>query len=149
MRKYQIFGLLGLMFFLSACDDDAKLASHPTSPPSVAKKADVAQGAALYTQHCGRCHGVQGVGAPQWDIPGADGKFPPPPLDGNGRAWHYSSTVLRDIIMNGSKDGKGAMPAWKDKLSLAEIDLLIVWMQSLWPADIYNGWLEVEGHTQP
>lgn len=34
------------------------------------------------------------------------------------------------------------MPAWKDKLSDQEILLIINWITSLWPDEIYDAWLE-------
>ncbi|MEK6748952.1 MAG: cytochrome c [Pseudomonadota bacterium] len=149
MNKRSFIGLVLGIYVVAACQDNNSNTQARNSSPPAAQRAEVVKGAALYTQHCAKCHGAQGEGAPQWDIPSADGKFLPPPLDGSGHAWHHPSSVLREIIFNGSIPGKGNMPGWRDKLSLSDVDALIVWMQSLWPADIHNAWLEVEERTKP
>jgi mono/diheme cytochrome c family protein len=36
------------------------------------------------------------------------------------------------------------MPSWKDKLTDAQIEQIIAWIQSRWPDEIYAAWLETE-----
>lgn len=102
----------------------------------------VALGKQVYDGHCARCHGDSGQGDPAWRQPGADGLYPPPPLDGSGHSWHHSTAWLKDMIRNGSPPGKGNMPAWGDTLSDEEIDAVIAWFQSRWPDPVYAAWYE-------
>lgn len=104
----------------------------------------VAQGEQVYRQHCARCHGTRGEGHPQWRTRNANGHFPPPPLDGSGHAWHHSIPVLRQMILDGSPPGQGDMPAWRGKLTDAEVEAVIAWFQSLWPDEVYGAWYEMQ-----
>ncbi len=36
------------------------------------------------------------------------------------------------------------MPSWKDKLTDAQIEQIIAWVQSRWPDEIYAAWLLTE-----
>jgi mono/diheme cytochrome c family protein len=36
------------------------------------------------------------------------------------------------------------MPAWKGKLSDAQIDAVIEWMQSTWPDPVFAAWHEMQ-----
>lgn len=147
-----LYFILAVMPLLTACEkaDESSSendgAAHPYaihhSRHINAESAE--RGAAIYRQHCATCHGKKAEGHPRWQWLGADGKFPPPPLDGSGHTWHHPKTLLHDIIKNGSPEGKGNMPAWKDKLSDAEIDDVLAWCQSLWPQDIYKTWYEMD-----
>lgn len=126
-------------------------ASSPTSSPVIAlnkqpnaNDASVQRGGALYVQHCQICHGTGGAGAPNWRKMDSDGMYPPPPLDGSGHAWHHSSLVLRQFILEGSPPGQGRMPAWRGRLSEDDISDLILWIQSLWPEEIYAAWQRME-----
>jgi mono/diheme cytochrome c family protein len=104
----------------------------------------VAQGASLYGQHCARCHGQKGEGATEWRHRDTDGMFPPPPLDGAGHAWHHSTPVLKQMILDGSPAGQGKMPAWRGKLSEKEVEAIITWFQSQWPDQVYAAWYEMQ-----
>lgn len=97
-------------------------------------------GAKLFKANCATCHGDRGQGDPNWRQRGPDGKFPPPPLNGTGHAWHHPLKMLKYVIKNGSPGGQGNMPAWKDKLSDKEIDAIVAWFQSQWPDQAYNAW---------
>ena len=101
-------------------------------------------GGQIFAKHCAGCHGDKAQGNENWRVRDENGKFLPPPLNGNGHAWHHSRAVLRNVIENGSVDGSGNMPAWKDKLSDAEIDAVISWFQSLWPDAVYASWYEMQ-----
>lgn len=104
----------------------------------------VARGEQLYGQYCAGCHGKRGEGAPNWHQPGPDGKYPPPPLDGSAHAWHHSRAALKRTIQEGTAKIGGSMPAWKDKLSDADIDAVIDWMIASWPDDIYVAWRKLD-----
>jgi mono/diheme cytochrome c family protein len=47
-------------------------------------------------------------------------------------------------IKDGSLNRGGGMPPWKDKLSDADIEATLVWVQSLWPPEIYAQWQRID-----
>lgn len=98
------------------------------------------QGQKLYQLNCAQCHGRQGEGAQNWRVPDKDGKNPAPPLNGAGHTWHHSTKALTSVIKNGTGKIGGNMPAWKDKLSNHEITLILTWITSQWPDEIYTAW---------
>ncbi|MEK7816177.1 MAG: cytochrome c [Pseudomonadota bacterium] len=100
----------------------------------------VARGAEIYKANCVACHGANAEGAPNWSQKGADGKFPPPPLDEKGHGWHHPKSALVLTIKEGTLKLGGGMPAWKDKLSDADIEAVIAWFQSRWPEEVYKSW---------
>lgn len=104
----------------------------------------VRRGGALYQQYCAACHGPRAEGAPNWHRRGPDGRFPPPPLDGTGHAWHHPRAALARTIRDGTERLGGSMPAWGDRLSEADIEAIIAWFQSSWPEEIYRNWLELD-----
>jgi mono/diheme cytochrome c family protein len=116
-----------------------------------ARKLDpekIQRGKATYTKNCASCHGPNGEATPGWRIPAADGRYPPPPLDGSAHAWHHSTETLETMIRVGSP-GAG-MPAWDGKLTKQEIDDVIVWIKSLWPDEVYDIWYkEIEVKPEP
>ncbi len=100
----------------------------------------VARGAKIYQANCAACHGANAEGAPNWHQKGPDGKFPPPPLDAKGHAWHHPKSALVRTIKEGTLKLGGAMPAWKDKLSNRDVEAVIAWFQSRWPEEVYKSW---------
>ena len=135
--------------------EPAPSATAPLESPKnlAARKLDpekVKRGEAVYRKNCANCHGPNGEATPGWRNPGADGKYPPPPLDGSAHAWHHSTETLEEMIRKGSPGGAGGMPAWDGKLTNQEIDDVIVWIKSLWPDDVYDVWYkEIEHKPQP
>lgn len=108
----------------------------------------LALGEKLFQANCAICHGANAQGAKNWTRRGSDGKYPPPPLNGSGHAWHHSREVLIGTILAGSPEGEGNMPSWKGRLSKQEIEAVITWLQSKWPPPIYEAWREMQqqGH---
>lgn len=102
------------------------------------------QGAKVYQENCAACHGKLGEGGPDWRKVGPDGKYPAPPLNGTGHAWHHPMKMLIHVVKNGSPGGQGNMPAWREKLSDDEIVAAIAWFQSKWPNQIYGAWIQRE-----
>jgi mono/diheme cytochrome c family protein len=135
-----------LVVLLFACDQNPQVSSSSTGLMAERKydAAALAAGEKTFAEHCARCHGQQAQGHPQWRKPGADGKYPPPPLNGSGHAWHHSRTVLHNVIQNGSPEGQGNMPAWDDTLSEQQIEQVIDYFQSLWPEPVYAAWIEMQ-----
>lgn len=114
----------------------------PTPQSIAARKLDpekIKRGAAVYRTHCASCHGPNGEATSNWREQGADGRYPPPPLDGSAHAWHHSTGTLEKMIREGSP-GVGGMPPWNGKLTNQEIDDVIVWIKTLWPDEIYDIW---------
>jgi len=108
----------------------------------------IKRGEEIYRKNCASCHGPNGEATPGWRTPGADGRYPPPPLDGSAHAWHHSTETLEKMIQDGSVDG--AMPAWKGKLTDQQIGDVIVWIKSLWPDEVYDIWYkEIENKPEP
>ncbi|MEW6132065.1 MAG: c-type cytochrome [Pseudomonadota bacterium] len=147
--------LLGLA--LSACDKPAETAPGATAPASVtAHKAaavpdarpnpeQVERGRQIYEKHCMECHGAEGKGQPgDWRVKGANGMYPPPPLDDTAHAWHHPTAVLKQRIREGSPPGVGDMPSWDGKLTEAEIDDVVVYVKSLWSPEVFRHWVEIE-----
>jgi len=98
--------------------------------------------------NCATCHGPNGESTPDWRNPGADGKYPPPPLNGSAHTWHHSTETLEKMIREGSPPGIGGMPAWDNKLTNQEIDDVLVWITSIWSDEIYNIWYQEIGQKQ-
>ena len=104
----------------------------------------VTRGEGLFAQHCAGCHGKNGEGAFAWRQVGADGKYPPPPLNGTGHAWHHPIQVLGAQIKWGAPGGKGNMPPFEDRLSDQQIVDVIAWFQDRWSDAIYAQWWDIE-----
>ncbi len=99
-----------------------------------------AAGAKIYAANCMLCHGAKGAGDANWRRAGADGKFPPPPLNGTAHTWHHPLAALRRTIEQGGVSLGGAMPAFGGKLNAQERDAAIAYIQSLWSEKIYQEW---------
>lgn len=104
----------------------------------------LARGEKVFKQNCASCHGDRAQGAPNWEKPGPDGKYPAPPLDGSAHAWHHPRVALEKVIKQGTQKIGGNMPAWQGKLNDAEIDAVILYFQSLWPDQIYAAWKDID-----
>lgn len=95
--------------------------------PAIA--ASNSAGEKVYTANCSACHGANGTGTP--------GAFPP--LAGNpmvtGSADKVIAAVKSGLTGTMTVNGKtynGAMPAWKGKLSDAQIADVITYIRSSW-----------------
>ncbi|MBA4142794.1 MAG: cytochrome c [Nitrosospira sp.] len=127
-------------------------AAAPVEPKNLAARnldpEKIKRGETVYRASCASCHGPNGEATPGWRHPGADGRYPPPPLDGSAHAWHHSTETLEKMIREGSPDG--GMPPWDGKLTNQQIDDVIVWIKSLWPDEVYDIWYkEIEQKPQP
>ncbi len=106
----------------------------------ITDEVKTANGLKLFRENCATCHGENGEGGPNWKQPDKNGAYPPPPLNGDGHAWHHPMSVLKKYIKDGSKNRGGNMDAFKDKLNDSQIDEIISWFQSQWSEDKYSAW---------
>ena len=143
--KSKLWLMAATLLLLGAC---SKEGDKPAAPvPSMAVRqfdtASITRGARLFEEHCVICHGPQAQGHPDWQTP-SDGSFAAaPPLNGTGNDWKRSRAMLVATIQNGVRrksDNVDVMPAWKGRLSEKDIDDMLNWLQSLWPADVYDAW---------
>ena len=141
--KYLLVTCLSMGLLASCTDETKESASTKSVSEFVARNVDAraySEGNKLYQKNCASCHGQQGEGAKNWRSPDAQGKNQPPPLNGTGHAWHHSPKALTLVINNGTAKIGGNMPAWKDKLSNREIQLILTWITSQWSDEIYTTW---------
>ena len=104
----------------------------------------VKQGQGVFQVHCAVCHGAEAQGAANWQERGALGFYPAPPLDGSGHTANHSLEQLLGTIASGGAPMGGSMPAFVDVLSDAEQAATVAYFQSLWPDQVYAGWLGEE-----
>lgn len=147
MKPVQI---IPIVLLLAACSDQPATvktggASAPVAPAATAPHGLdaklVARGGEVYKANCAVCHGANAEGAPNWSQKGADGKFPPPPLDASGHGWHHPKSALVQTIKDGTIKLGGGMPAWKGTLTDDDIEAVVAWIQTRWPEEIYKSWV--------
>ncbi len=147
MRKVLLFLLFPLG--LVACDQSPERSVGAAHPPKASQivltgrwydAAQVARGGKIFQQYCASCHKPDASGTPNWRQVGADGRYPPPPLNGSAHAWHHPMQVLRRTVRIGGVPLGGSMPAFGDKLSASQIDDVLAWVQSHWPERVYRIW---------
>ena len=120
---------------LSACSGPtaSTLGPTPTGAVQPAQTSQVekpglpseilANGAELYIANCQACHGDQrgqgGAGAP--------------PHNEDGHTWHHPDAKLKEWVTIGKLGfGGPAMPAFGDKLSEPEVDVVLAYIKAWW-----------------
>lgn len=143
---------LVIMLLVSGCDKPDASGTQQASateaveikvPPRNRDFKQILRGGRIYQQNCAICHGKLAQGVSDWRQRDANGKFPPPPLNGTGHTWHHPTEVLVDIIRNGTGKLGGNMPAWKDKLTDQEIEDVLAWIKAQWPDETYANWYQI------
>ena len=106
---------------------------------------DLAQGAALYAEHCASCHGKNLEGAPDWRRQGPDGLYPAPPHDATGHTWHHGDRLLFDYTKLGGEgalaalgitDFESGMPGFAELLTDVQIHDVLAFIKSTWPEQL-------------
>jgi mono/diheme cytochrome c family protein len=140
-RPWPAVMAFSMAVLLTGCG--ASSASAPPAGPSAPAvesptPADVlARGAALYAANCQSCHGDAHTGA---------GRLPHVPSHGpDGHTWHHSDRNLTEIILDGSgemgdmmrrmegvPEDAPRMPAWRGKLSEADIAAILAYIKAGW-----------------
>ncbi|WP_286240824.1 c-type cytochrome [Neptuniibacter halophilus] len=132
--------LLGVVGLLSGClETEEKVPGRWYTP------SQLEQGEQVFLQNCARCHGAGAQGTQEWRKPLADGRYPPPPLNGTAHAWHHPLAMLKNTVAEGGVRLGGSMPGFAGTLSEAEQEAAIAYFQSKWPAEIYAAWLQRGG----
>ena len=152
MNKF--WPLAAALMLLGACSKEAEQTATPV-PGMAPRQFDpesVTRGAQMFEQHCVVCHGPRAQGHPDWQTP-SDGSFAAaPPLNGTGNDWKRSRAMLAATIQNGVRrksDNADIMPAWKGRLSERDIEDVLNWLQSLWPAEVYDAWTKAQAAATP
>ena len=135
----QCLSLMLLLGLLSACSDGV--------PERWYSQAQVQAGQVIFQTNCASCHGKQGEGVPNWRKPGADGRYPAPPLNGSAHAWHHSLAALQRQVSEGGIRLGGSMPGFAQQLSQAEQLTAIAVFQSFWSDEIYIKWKQIDENS--
>ena len=131
-----------LLVFLASCNffdpdpssESAKIQNRWYSAQQVSR------GKHVFRANCQACHNAEARGTPDWRTPLANGSYPPPPLNGDAHTWHHNLDHLLQTVAEGGARYGGTMPAFKNKLSAADRQSVIAYIQSLWPeATIKSG----------
>lgn len=98
----------------------------------------IAQGRALYAEHCAACHGAELEGQPKWQESLPGGRMPAPPHDATGHTWHHSDWELFLITKRGMSavvpGYESDMPAFEGILSDEEVRAVLTYIKSTWPS---------------
>nr|WP_209881896.1 cytochrome c [Azospirillum soli] len=116
------------------------MVAGPKPGADPADAAQVAQGQAVYAEHCASCHGARLEGQPEWQSRKPDGRLPAPPHDASGHTWHHPDEDLFKITKQGvtafAPPGYASdMPAFGGVLSDADIWAVLAYIKSTWPED--------------
>ena len=103
--------------------------------------ATVAEGAAIYAEHCAACHGRDLEGQPDWQVRMGNGRLPAPPHDQSGHTWHHPDAQLIDITTRGTAAVVGGgyesdMAGFGDDLTQDQIIAVLSYIKSTWPPDV-------------
>jgi mono/diheme cytochrome c family protein len=148
----RVLTLFAIMVLLTACgqqEEAEKKQSQPvvTMPQQNFDTARITRGGRLFKEYCAECHGDKAQGAANWRQKGADGKYPAPPLDGTGHAWHHPKKILLMTIRDGTGKLGGSMPAWGSQLREQDMNDIITWFQVKWPDEIYAEWVKRDAQS--
>jgi mono/diheme cytochrome c family protein len=100
------------------------------------------EGQGIYAAECAACHGARLEGQANWQTRRPDGKLPAPPHDTTGHTWHHPREQLAAIVKFGMVPPNAPpgyvsdMPAFGGKLTDAQIDNVLAWIESQWPQEI-------------
>ena len=106
---------------------------------------EIAIGEKVYLQHCEECHGVKAIGEnPQKPQGGfnSENEHIAPALNGTGHTWHHPPVFLFQQIKNRKINKSSPIPPFSEILSDDEINAVIAYIKSLWPADIRKQYYE-------
>lgn len=101
----------------------------------------VETGRRIYLEYCAACHGANLQGQPGWQDERPGGVRLAPALDASGTLWRNTDQRLFEITKYGGQrfaapDELSAMPGYETQLSDTEIEAVLAYIKSAWPADI-------------
>lgn len=140
------FGVLLLTWF-DGEPDPAWVALRANDPQTVA------QGQAVYAEHCASCHGTQLQGQPNWRQRLVNGRLPAPPHDGSGHTWHHPDQQLFALTKYGPAALVGGdydtdMPAYSAILTDDEIIAVLSYIKSTWPEETQRRHDQINARTR-
>lgn len=114
---------------------NAESSIDPTDPEFVAL------GQQVYAANCASCHGASLQGQADWRKRRPDSRLPAPPHDATGHTWHHDDATLFTVTKYGLAAIAGAgyrsdMPAYEATLSDHQIQAVLAYIRSMWPAEI-------------
>ncbi|WP_071933786.1 c-type cytochrome [Candidatus Thiodiazotropha endoloripes] len=152
MKRRQLFVITLLTIGLVSCSDQKNANTISSSDPEPRlltiqsarwyTQTQATRGQGLYQTHCAECHKPDASGTTEWRTLDANGKLPPPPLNGTAHTWHHPLSVLRRTVRHGGVPLGGSMPGFSDKLSAEQINAILAWIQTHWSDEIYRIWHE-------
>ena len=155
LRFLSLSALLPFSLLLTACTSEDQSAGSSADAPKVETVGSrwytahgISRGAPIFARLCADCHGKKAQGSFTWRQRGADGKFPPPPLNGTAHTWHHPIRALGSQIKFGAPGGSGTMPGFAQTLSDQDVIDLIAWFQDKWSDEIYANWLVREQQSR-
>jgi len=118
-----------------------------------ADTALVAQGRAVYADHCASCHGVKLEGQPDWRTRNPDGTMKAPPHDETGHTWHHPDRDMFNYTKNGGQATappgfKSAMPGFAEALGDRDIWAVLSYIHSTWPAKVVERQQRINGQSR-
>ena len=98
--------------------------------PSHGNAQALSRGAQVYAAECASCHGTRLEGGAA------------PPLGATGHAWRHSDAELAGIVVRGTAGAglpgvQAGMPAFAERLDRGEIDAVLAYVRSRWPANVH------------
>ena len=138
--RSSFLGAIAVLVTLAGCgESESRMEGRWYTQPQVDR------GKELFTANCAGCHGAAAQGSNDWSKPLANGKYPPPPLNGSAHAWHHPLKGLKKTIGIGGVPLGGTMPGFGQQLSEDDTEALISYFQSFWPEPVYQAWLDRGG----
>ena len=139
MKKLLTIVTFGItILFTGACNQQ-----DPTQINGVAIDPDVLTlGETTYANNCAACHGANLEGQANWQSANEDGTFRSPPHDETGHTWHHNDAYLIERIRLGTAtmpadmQPLSNMPAYDGILTDEEMNAVLIYIKSSWPADI-------------
>ncbi|MES9972007.1 MAG: cytochrome c [Candidatus Thiodiazotropha sp.] len=150
-RQRSMVLLLWFLLGLAGCGNQQDAgtmtghASQDSVPANTGRwytQAQADRGNRLYQINCAECHKPDASGTEDWQRLDANGKLPPPPLNGTAHTWHHPLSVLRRTVRLGGVPLGGSMPGFGDKLNGTQIDDILAWVQTHWSDEVYRIWYE-------
>jgi mono/diheme cytochrome c family protein len=87
-----------------------------------------AAGESLYAANCQVCHASPATGGER--------QFDAPRHDADGHTWHHADRPLVEWVLDGVPGGSGVMPAFRGRLTEAEVASIIAYIKSTWSPDL-------------